>query len=133
MRQLAGTLWVDERDNAIVRLNGSLQQNFHVGGGLLVNIKKGSWFDFTEAPVNGEIWFPSEFTAHVDGRFLLVKGFDGDGRDTFSDYRKAQNFSHHPAGHAGPRQSTDLLHPAVNRNRTASGSQPEASDRSTQP
>ena len=53
-----------------------------------MNIKKGSWFDFTQTPVNGEIWFPAEFTAHVDGRFLLVKGFNGDARDTFSDYRK---------------------------------------------
>lgn len=88
MRQLAGTLWVDERDSAIVRLNGTLQENFHIGGGLLVNIKKGSWFDFTEAPVNSEIWFPAQFTAHVDGRFLLFKGFNGDARDTFSDYRK---------------------------------------------
>jgi hypothetical protein len=88
MRLVAGTLWVDEHDNAILRLSGSLQQNFHIGGGLLVNIKKGSWFDFTEKPVNSEIWFPAQFNVHVDGRFLLVKGFNGDGRDTFSDYRK---------------------------------------------
>lgn len=88
MRELAGSLWVDERDSAIVRLNGTLQENFHVAGGLLVNIRKGSWFDFREAPVNGEIWFPSEFSAHVDGRFLLVKGFNGNARVTYSDYRK---------------------------------------------
>jgi hypothetical protein len=88
MRELAGTLWVDERDSAILRLNGSLQENFHVAGGLFVNIKKGSWFDFTQAPVNSEIWFPQRFTIHVDGRFLLVKGFNGDAHDTFSDYRK---------------------------------------------
>ena len=88
MRELTGTLWIDERDNAILRLNGTLQENFHIGGGLLVNIKRGSWFDFTEAPVNGEIWFPEQFTAHVDGRFLLLKGFNGNARDTFSDYRK---------------------------------------------
>jgi hypothetical protein len=53
-----------------------------------VNIRKGSWFNFTQSLVNGEIWFPTEFAAHVDGRFLLVKGFNGDGRQTFSDYRK---------------------------------------------
>ena len=88
MRELSGTLWIDERDSAVARLNGALQQNFHVAGGLLVNIKKGSWFDFTQAPVNGEIWFPAQFTAHVDGRFLLVKGFNGNARDTFSDYKK---------------------------------------------
>lgn len=88
MRQLAGTLWVDEHDNAILRLDGTLQENFHVGGGLLVNIRKGSWFDFVQTPVNDEIWFPREFTAHVDGRLLLVKGFNGDARESFSDYRK---------------------------------------------
>jgi hypothetical protein len=88
MRLLAGTLWVDERDEAIVRLNGTLQDNFHVGGGLLANIKKGSWFNFTQSLVNSEIWFPAEFNAHVDGRFLLVKGFNGADHDTFFDYRK---------------------------------------------
>lgn len=88
MRQLAGTLWVDEHDVAIVRLNGILQENFHVGGGLLVNIRKGSSFDFTQALINSEIWFPADFTAHVDGRFLLVKGFNGNGRQTYTDYRK---------------------------------------------
>jgi hypothetical protein len=88
MRRLGGTMWIDERDEAILRLTGRLEENFHVGGGLLVNIRKGSWFDFTQAPVNGEIWFPAEFTAHVDGRFLLVKGFNGDLRATYTDYRK---------------------------------------------
>ena len=38
--------------------------------------------------MNGEIWFPREFTVHVDGRLLLVKGFSGDARQSFSDYRK---------------------------------------------
>lgn len=88
MRQLIGTLWIDERDDAIVRLDGTLQQNFHIGGGLLVNIKKGSRFNFTQSLINNEIWFPAELTAHIDGRFLLVKGFNGNGRQTFSDYRK---------------------------------------------
>jgi hypothetical protein len=88
MRELTGTLLVDEKDDAIVRLTGTLAENFRVGGGLLVNIRKGSSFDFREAPVNGEIWFPSEFTAHVDGRVLLVKGFSGSVLDRFGDYRK---------------------------------------------
>jgi hypothetical protein len=88
MRLLAGTLWVDERDNAILHLTGTLQENFHVGGGLLVNIKKGSSFDFTQSLVHSEIWFPTAFAVHVDGRFLLVKGFNGDLHQTYSDYRK---------------------------------------------
>ncbi|MGH7071481.1 MAG: hypothetical protein ACREFO_15905 [Acetobacteraceae bacterium] len=88
MRDLAGTLWIDEHDSAILRLTGSLERNFHVAGGLLVNIKKGSWFDFTQQRINNQIWFPRTFTAHVDGRLLLIKGFDGDAHDSFSDYRR---------------------------------------------
>jgi len=88
MRELAGTLWVDEHDDAIVRLNGTLQKNFNVGGGLLVNIKKGSSFDFNQSLINNEIWFPAEIVWHTHGRFLLIKGFNGDGRETFADYRK---------------------------------------------
>jgi hypothetical protein len=88
MRELAGTIWIDESDNAILRLTGSLQENFHVAGGLLVNIKKGSWFDFTQTEVNHEIWFPQTFVVHVNGRFLLLKGFDGDAHLAYSEYRK---------------------------------------------
>ena len=88
MRRLSGTLWIDEHDDALLRFKGTLQENFHVGGGLLVNIRKGSWFDSTFAPVNGEIWFPSQTTAHIDGRFLLLKGFNANGLQTFADYRK---------------------------------------------
>lgn len=88
MRDLSGTLWVDEQDEAIVHFTGKLEENFHVGGGLLVNIRKGSWVDLTQSHVNGEIWFPAELRAHVDGRFLLLKGFNGDVRETYSDYRK---------------------------------------------
>jgi hypothetical protein len=88
MRDLAGTLWVDERDSAILRLTGALQKNFHVAGGLLINIKKGSWFDFTQMRVNNEIWFMKTLAVHVDGRFLVFKGFNGDAHRVFSDYRK---------------------------------------------
>lgn len=88
MRDLTGQLWVDEHDDAIVRFTGKLEENFHVGGGLLVNIRKGSWLELTQSHVNGEIWFPAELRVHVDGRFLLLKGFNGDMRETYSDYRK---------------------------------------------
>jgi hypothetical protein len=123
MRELTGTLWVDERDSSIVRFNGTLQENFHVAGGLLVSIKKGSWFDFTEAPVNGEIWFPAQFTAHVDGRFLLLKGFNGDAHNTFSDYRKLKTSITILPG----TQVVDDANPDSNTTPTApSGSDPSA-------
>ena len=88
MKKLTGELWLDEEDATVVRLQGKLKDNFHVGGGLLVNVKAGSWFDMNTAHLNGEIWFVQHLQAHADGRFLLFKGFNGDANITFSDYRK---------------------------------------------
>lgn len=112
MRELAGTLWVDERDSAILRITGTLQKNFHVAGGLLINIKKGSWFDFTLMPVNHEIWFFHTIKVHVDGRFLLFKGFNGNAAETFTDYRKLETtVTILPGSHVIDDQNPDPQNP----------------------
>ena len=88
MKKLEGTIALDEQDAAIVHLDGTLQENFHLMGGLLVNVKKGSHFSRDASRINDEVWFTTDLKYHGDGRILLFKGFDGDGRITFSDYRK---------------------------------------------
>jgi hypothetical protein len=88
MKQLEGTLALDEQEAAIVHIDGTLQENFHIMGGLLVNVKKGSHFERETVRVNDEVWFVKTLTYHDDGRIFLFKGFDGDGSVTFSDYRK---------------------------------------------
>ena len=88
MKHLTGHIWIDEVDAATARIEGELQENFHVAGGLLVNVKKGSKFAIDYTQVNGEIWFTHVLDAHADGRILLFKGFDGNAHITFSDYRK---------------------------------------------
>ena len=91
MKKLTGTLWIDEADAAIAKLNGSLIENFHIAGGLLVNIKKDSHFSIESERINDEIWFFSKQAGHVDGRILLFKGLDGDFNYRFSDYRKMKS------------------------------------------
>ena len=86
--RLTGTVWFDEQDGAVRKLNGKLQDNYKVGGGLLVNVKKDSQFEITTEHVNSEIWFTHTVVGHVDGHILLFKGFDTDPNWTFSDYRK---------------------------------------------
>ena len=73
-KKLAGTLWVDEQDRQVARMEARFTDNFHVIGGLLANIQKGSSFYFDQAPVNGEIWFPTGAEGHVVARVLLLKG-----------------------------------------------------------
>jgi len=73
-KKIAGTLWVDEKDLQVARMEARFTDNFHVAGGLLANVQKGSSFDFDQAPVNGEIWFPTQAEGHIEARILLLKG-----------------------------------------------------------
>ena len=73
-KKIAGTLWIDERDRQVARMEAHFTDNFHVAGGLLANIQKGSSFYFDQAPVNGEIWFPTGAEGHIEARVLLLKG-----------------------------------------------------------
>jgi hypothetical protein len=48
--------------------------NFHVAGGLVATIDKGSNFHFDQSPVNGELWLPTGAEATMAARVLLLKG-----------------------------------------------------------
>jgi hypothetical protein len=73
-KKLQGTLWVDEADREVAHMEVSFDDNFHVAGGLVANVQKGSNFRFDQAPVNGEIWFPTGGEGTIQLRVFLVKG-----------------------------------------------------------
>lgn len=73
-KKLQGTLWIDEADRMVAHMEVSFDDNFHVVGGLVANVQKGSSFRFDQEPVNGEIWLPTGGEGNVQLRLLLVKG-----------------------------------------------------------
>lgn len=87
-KKIAGTLWVDERDRQVARMEAHFTDNFHVGGGLLANVQKGSSFYFDQAPVNGEIWFPTAAEGHIAARVLLLKGVRQHVMERNYDYKR---------------------------------------------
>jgi hypothetical protein len=87
-KKIAGTLWVDERDHQVARMEAHFTDNFHVGGGLLANVQKGSSFYFDQAPVNGEIWFPTAAEGHIAARVLLLKGLRQHVTERNYDYKR---------------------------------------------
>jgi hypothetical protein len=88
IRDLVGTIWVDEQDQAIARLEGHFVDNFKIGGGLLVNIHKGFSFSMEQVRVNNEVWFPASVSADGSARILLFRNVNGSIRVTDSEYRK---------------------------------------------
>lgn len=88
IRDLAGTVWVDEEDKRIVKLEGRFLNAFKIGAGLLVNIRKGTSFAMEQKKVNGEVWLPVRITAQGSGRAMLVFNFNGSVRVEDSEFRK---------------------------------------------
>jgi hypothetical protein len=72
-KKLQGTMWVDEADREVAHLDVSFDDNFHIAGGLVANVQKGSNFHFDQAPVEGELWLPTGGDGSFQVRVLLVK------------------------------------------------------------
>ena len=87
-KKLKGTLWVDEADREVVHADVSFDDNFHVGGGLLANIQKGSNFHFDQAPVEGDLWLPTGGEGTFQARVLLLKNMRQHFIERDYDYKK---------------------------------------------
>jgi len=88
IRDLTGTIWIDEEDRSITRLEGRFINNFKIGAGLVMNIKNNTTFVFQQRKINAEVWLPSHIEGHGAARVMLFVNFDGTVRFTYSDYRK---------------------------------------------
>jgi hypothetical protein len=71
-KKLQGTFWVDEADRQVAHCDATFGENFHVAGGLLANIEKGSSIHIDQAPVNGEIWLQDGAQFYIQARALLA-------------------------------------------------------------
>jgi hypothetical protein len=87
-KELARTIWVDEADQQIQHLEGHFNSDFKVGGGLLVDVRKGTWFKASNVKVNDEVWLPQTVEADGHARYLLFFSLNGHFLGNTSDYRK---------------------------------------------
>ncbi len=87
-KKLAGTLWVDEKDREVTRLTVHFDDNFHVGGGLVATVQKGSSFEFEQGLVNNELWLPTSGEAHLAAREAVFFGVRQSIRFKDNDYQR---------------------------------------------
>ena len=88
IKDLTGTVWVDEQDKVIVRGEGHFVNDFKVAGGLVADIKAGTSFSGTFKRVNQEVWLPADFDAQGHFRYLLFLSLNGNAHIRTTDYRK---------------------------------------------
>jgi hypothetical protein len=73
-KRIAGTVWIDETDRAVSRLEAHFDDNFHIGASFLFNIRKGTSLIFEQSRLGEELWMPSVSEIHLTARELMVKG-----------------------------------------------------------
>lgn len=87
-KKLKGTIWVDEADREVAHLEAVFIDNFHIAGGLVVNLQKGSSFRFDQAPVAGGLWLPTGAEGNVQARVLLLKNARQHFTERDDDYKR---------------------------------------------
>jgi len=90
IRDLTGTVWVDEQDRSIYRIQGHAMQDFKVGLGMVADLKRDTNFDLRFAKINNEVWLPAQFDLQGSLHYLLFFSFTGSVHISFADYRKFQ-------------------------------------------
>jgi hypothetical protein len=90
LKKVSGTIWVDEADREVSRMSATLDENYHVGFGLLASVAKGSNVVFDQALIRNEAWLPTAIALHLQARAFLVAGFRAEIDIRFDQYRKFQ-------------------------------------------
>ena len=90
LKKVSGTIWIDEADHEVSRMSATLDENYHVGFGLLASVAKGSNVVFDQALIRNEAWLPTAIALHLQARAFLVAGFRADIDVRFDQYRKFQ-------------------------------------------
>ena len=88
IRDLVGTVWVDEEDKELVKTDARFNRSFKIGGGLIANIKEGTSFGMEQKKINGEVWLPTVLEGRGAARFLLFLNLNGSVRLVDQDFRK---------------------------------------------
>lgn len=86
-RRMSGTVWIDEQDRQVRRMVARLDENLHVGFGM-VSLSKGSNLVFDQKLVNNELWLPTSAEVYMNAHAFAVVGMRANVHVTDDDYRK---------------------------------------------
>jgi hypothetical protein len=86
-KRMSGTVWIDEHDREVRRLTARLDDNVHVGFGM-VSIGRGSNLVFDQKLVNNELWLPTSADISLNARAFAVMGVRANIHVTDRDYQK---------------------------------------------
>jgi hypothetical protein len=87
LRNLRGTIWIDKKDLAWVRVEAESLDTISVGF-FIARVAKGSAILLETQRINDEVWAISHISMKASARVALVKKFNIEEEMTYSDYKK---------------------------------------------
>jgi hypothetical protein len=72
-KKMSGSIWFDEADRQVAKLEIRFDDNFRIGGGLLASIQKGSNVVIEQAPVGDGLWLQTSSEEYVAARVVVKK------------------------------------------------------------
>jgi hypothetical protein len=84
---IVGTVWVDEANSQVLRIDASLRDDISIAAGLIVKIDRGAQASLRQQEVASGIWEPVQYSYRFEGRKLLFGTLSGHERMDASDYR----------------------------------------------
>ena len=92
-KHLAGTIWIDEQDRQVRRLQAVLEDTFHLSLGLF-SLSKGSSFSFDQKLVNNELWLPTNASIHIEAHAVAFIGYRADIEIVYDNYQRFHSEAH---------------------------------------
>lgn len=82
-----GRVWIDKNDLQLSKLDVEAIDTVSLGL-VIARIHRGTRFILEQTRVNDEVWLPRHVTFKLDARVALLKGYNMNGEDIYSDYKK---------------------------------------------
>ena len=86
-KKLEGTVWIDETDRQVARLEVEFYDDFRIAGGLLASIQKGTVIKIEQSPIGEGLWMQTANEQHMNMR-VIMKGVHENTRVTSFDFKR---------------------------------------------
>jgi hypothetical protein len=86
-KNLVGTIWIDEQDRQVRKVEATLHDSFRVGFGLF-SLSKGSSFSFDQKLVNKELWLPTSAAIHIEAHAVALISYRANVQIVYDDYQR---------------------------------------------
>jgi hypothetical protein len=86
-KKVEGSVWIDEADRQVARMEVEFYDNFRIAGGLLASIQKGTIMKMEMSPIGEGLWMPTLNEQHMNLR-VIVKGVHENTRVTNSEFKR---------------------------------------------